>query len=76
MGIKPDASLPMELVDNIENSELELDGNAQTIDTKSIVISALFPEFYRSHIGTFSAHAMVGYSDRGLATLCCCLQCK
>lgn len=65
MVIKLDASLPMELVVNIVNSELELDDNTQTIYTNSFVIDALFPELDNNHIGTFSAHAMVGYSDNG-----------
>jgi hypothetical protein len=54
---------PTELIVNYEHGKLNIDEGNQGITSNSVMAGALFPDIKKLFTGTFSAKAMVGYSD-------------
>jgi hypothetical protein len=54
---------PTELIVNYEHGKLNIDEGNQGISSNSVMAGALFPDIKKLFTGTFSAKAMVGYSD-------------
>lgn len=61
-GLKMDTDLPIELVLNIENSDLEVGANDHHTDSNSFLAGALFPALASTGVGNLSAHTLFGYS--------------
>jgi hypothetical protein len=54
---------PTELIMNYEHGKLNIDEGNQGITSNSVMAGVLFPDIKKLFTGTFSAKALVGYSD-------------